>query len=316
MAGRTGVDRTAPIATVPLVRRFRGQLQLQLMTLPGLLFLAIFAYLPMISLIIAFQDFKILQGYFGSQFVGLKHFTWALTDPEFYPAFRNTVLLSLYGLVIGFPVPIMLALLINEIPGTGFKRVVQTTSYLPHFISYVVTAALFLLLLDRRGVVNDVLLAVGLIDEPVLLWTKAEYWRLLATLVNVWKGMGWGAIIYLAAIAGIDEQLYEAAIIDGAGRLRRIWRITLPNMTGIISVLLILNMGGLVRAGLDTSYLLGNLFTRETSYVVEYYTLEMGLELGRYSFATAIGLMQSLLALILVVITNWLSGRISGRSLF
>ena len=316
MADRTGIDRTAPIATVPLVRRFRGQLQLQLMTLPGLLFLAIFAYLPMISLIIAFQDFKILQGYFGSQFVGLKHFTWALTDPEFYPAFRNTVLLSLYGLVIGFPVPIMLALLINEIPGTGFKRVVQTTSYLPHFISYVVTAALFLLLLDRRGIVNDVLLAVGLIDEPVLLWTKAEYWRLLATLVNVWKGMGWSAIIYLAAIAGIDEQLYEAAIIDGAGRLRRIWRITLPNMTGIISVLLILNMGGLVRAGLDTSYLLGNLFTRETSYVVEYYTLEMGLELGRYSFATAIGLMQSLLALILVVITNWLSGRISGRSLF
>ena len=316
MAGRAGVDRTAPVATVPLARRFRGQLQLQLMTLPGLLFLAIFAYLPMISLIIAFQDFKILQGYFASPFVGLKHFTWALIDPEFYPAFRNTVLLSLYGLVIGFPAPIMLALLINEIPRTGFRRVVQTTSYLPHFISYVVTAYLFILLLDRRGIVNDVLLAVGLIDEPVLFWTKAEYWRPLATLVNVWKGMGWSAIIYLAAIASIDEQLYEAAIIDGAGRLRRIWRITLPNITGIIAVLLILNMGGLVRAGLDTSYLLGNLFTRETSYVLEYYTLEMGLELGRYSFATAIGLMQSLLALILVVITNWLSGRISGRSLF
>ena len=316
MADRTGIDRAAPVATVPLARRFRGQLQLQLMTLPGLLFLAIFAYLPMISLIIAFQDFKILMGYFASPFVGLKHFTWALSDPEFYPAFRNTVLLSLYGLVLGFPAPIMLALLINEIPRTGYRRLVQTTSYLPHFISYVVTAALFILLLDRRGIVNDVLLAVGVIDEPVLWWTKSEYWRLLATLVNVWKSMGWSAIIYLAAIAGIDEQLYEAAIIDGAGRLRRIWRITLPNMTGIISVLLILNMGGLVRAGLDTSYLLGNLFTRETSYVLEYYTLEMGLELGRYSFATAIGLMQSLLAMTLVVITNWLSGRISGRSLF
>ena len=316
MVGRAGIDRTAPIATVSLVRRFRGQLQLQLMTLPGLLFLAIFAYLPMVSLIIAFQDFKILQGYFASPFVGLKHFIWALSDPEFYPAFRNTVLLSLYGLVIGFPAPIVLALLINEIPRTGFRRVVQTTSYLPHFISYVVTAALFILLLDRRGIVNDVLLAVGLIDEPVLFWTKAEYWRLLATLVNVWKSMGWTAIIYLGFIAGIDEQLYEAAIIDGAGRWRRAWRITLPNMTGIISVLLILSMGGLVRAGLDTSYLLGNLFTRETSYVLEYYILEMGLELGRYSFATAVGLMQSLLAMILVVITNWLSGRITGRSLF
>ena len=316
MADRTAIDRAAPIVRVPLIRRFRGQLQLQLMTLPGVLFLLIFAYLPMISLIIAFQDFKILMGYFASPFVGLKHFTWALTDPEFYPAFRNTVLLSLYGLVIGFPVPILLALLINEIPRTGFKRVVQTTSYLPHFISYVVTAYLFILLLDRRGIVNDVLVAVGLVDEPVLFWTKPEYWRLLATMVNVWKGMGWSAILYLAAIAGIDEQLYEAAIIDGAGRLRRAWRITLPNMTGIISVLLILSMGGLVRAGLDTSYLLGNLFTRETSYVLEYYVLEMGLELGRYSFATSVGLMQSLLAMILVVITNWLSGRISGRSLF
>ena len=211
MADRTAIDRAAPIVRVPLTRRFRGQIQLQLMTLPGVLFLIIFAYLPMISLIIAFQDFKILMGYFASPFVGLKHFTWALTDPEFYPAFRNTVLLSLYGLVIGFPVPIMLALLINEIPRTGFKRVVQTTSYLPHFISYVVTAYLFILLLDRRGIVNDVLVAVGLVDEPVLFWTKPEYWRLLATMVNVWKGMGWSAILYLAAIAGIDEQIGRAS---------------------------------------------------------------------------------------------------------
>ncbi len=316
MAGRAETGRLAAAAAVPLLRRLRGQAQLQLMTLPGLLFLVVFAYLPMVSLVIAFQDFKILQGYFGSRFVGLKYFAQAFTDPAFLPAFRNTVLLSLYGLVIGFPAPIALALIINEIPGAGYRRLVQTTSYLPHFISYVVTAALFIQLLDRRGIVNDVLVAAGVIDEPVLWWSKSEYWRLLATSVNVWKSVGFSAIIYLAAIAGIDEQLYEAAIIDGAGRLRRMFRITLPNMTGIVAVLLILNMGGLVRASLDTSYLLGNLFTRETSYVLEYYVLEMGLELGRYSFATAVGLMQSVLALLLVIFTNWLSGRLSGRSLF
>ena len=172
------------------------------------------------------------------------------------------------------------------------------------------------MILDRRGFVNDILAALGLIDSRIAFWTEPQYWRLLATGVNVWKGMGWSAIIYLDAIAGIDEEMYEAAVIDGAGRLRRIWNITLPNITGIISVLLILNMGGLVRAGLDTSYLLGNLFTRQVSYVLEYYTLEMGLELGRYSFATAIGFMQSVLALILVVIANYASGKISGRRLF
>ena len=284
--------------------RFKSQIQLQLMTLPGVIFLLIFAYLPMISLIIAFQDFKITIGYLNSPFVGLKYFREVLSDPAFYPAFRNTVLLSLYGTVLGFPAPIILALIINEIPGRKYKRFVQTSSYLPHFISYVVTAQLWIMMLGRKGLVNDIFVAIGLLDQPVLFWTEPQYWRLLATGVNIWKGMGWSAIIYLAAIAGIDAELYEAAVIDGAGRLRRIWSITLPNMAGIISVLLILNMGGLVRAGLDTSYLLGNLFTRATSYVLEYYTLEMGLQLGRYSFATAIGLMQSLMAFVLVVLAN------------
>ena len=310
-----GTPQSAP-APQPLWRRFASQGQLQAMTLSGVVYLLVFAYIPLVSLVIAFQDYSILLGYFRSPFVGLKYFRQVFSDPAFYPAFRNTVMLSLYGTVLGFPVPIILALIINEIPGVRFKRIVQTSSYFPHFISYVVTAAIWIMLLGRHGMVNDLLVRFGVLERPVLFWTEARLWRLLATGVNIWKGMGWSAIIYLAAISGIDGELYEAASIDGAGRLRRIWSITLPNMTGIISVLLILNMGGLVRAGLDTSYLLGNLFTRQTSYVLEYYTLQMGLELGRYSFATAIGLFQSLLSVVLVLGANWASGKISGRRLF
>lgn len=306
-------DRTAVATKDSVGKRFRRQIELQAMTLPGVVFLLIFAYVPMISLVIAFQDYKITLGYFGSPFVGLKYFREVFSDPQFYPAFKNTVMLSLYGMVLGFPAPIILALTINEIPGTRFKRIVQTGSYLPHFISYVVTAQLWIMFLGRKGFVNDLLVGLGVLESPVLFWTEAQYWRLLATGVNIWKGMGWGAIIYLASIAGINSEMYEAAVIDGAGRLRRIWSITLPNMTGLISVLLILNMGGLVRAGLDTSYLLGNFFTRRTSYVLEYYTLEIGLELGRYSFATAIGLIQSVLSVTLVLLANWVSGKIGGR---
>lgn len=298
------------------VRRFRSQIHLQAMTLPGIVFLLIFAYIPMIGLIIAFQDYKITLGYLHSPFAGLKYFREMVGDPAFWPAFRNTVLLSLYGIMLGFPAPIVLALVLNEIPHLRFKRFVQTTSYLPHFISYVVVAAMWIMLLQSKGLVNQFLLLTGLVKAPVDFLTNPGIWRALATGINIWKGVGWGAIIYLAAITSIDPELYEAAVIDGAGRLRRIASITVPNMAGIISVLLILNMGGLVRASLDTSYLLGNYFTRSTSYVLEYYTLEMGLELGRYPFATAIGITQSTLALVLVLGANWVSGRISGRRIF
>jgi putative aldouronate transport system permease protein len=298
------------------VHRFKSQIHLQMMTLPGIAFLLIFSYIPMLGLVVAFQDYKITLGYLHSPFAGLKYFREMVGDPAFWPAFRNTVLLSLYGIVFGFPAPIILALILNEIPHLRFKRFVQTASYLPYFISYVVVAAMWIMLLSSRGLVNQMLLAFGIVKAPVDFLTNPGIWRGLATGVNIWKGVGWSAIIYLAAITSIDAELYEAAVIDGAGRLRRIVSITLPNMVGIISVLLILRMGSLVRASLDTSYLLGNYFTRSTSYVLEYYTLEMGLELGRYSFATAIGISQSILALILVLGANWASGRISGRRIF
>ena len=286
------------------------------MAIPGILFLVIFMYIPMIGISIAFLDYKITLGYFRSPFAGLKYFIQAFEDPVFFRAFRNTFVLSLYGIVLGFPAPILLALVLNEIPAVKYRRTIQTCSYLPNFISYVVIASMWIMLLDKQGLVNRFLGRLGLIDSPIEFWMTSSYWRPLATGGNIWKGVGWGAIIYLAAIASIDEEMYEAAYIDGAGRLRRIWSITLPNLANIVSVLLILNMGQLVRTGLDTSYLLGNLFTREVSYVIEFYTLEMGLELGRYSFATAIGVMQSVLALTLVLIANWASGKITGKRIF
>lgn len=298
------------------LERFKKQGHLQAMVIPGILFLLVFMYIPMIGISIAFLDYKITLGYFKSPFAGLKYFQQVFTDPLFYRAFKNTFLLSLYGILLGFPAPILLALVLNEIPSVKYKRTIQTCSYLPNFISYVVVASMWILFLSKKGLVNQFLGSLRLIDTPIEFWMTADYWRLLATGVNVWKGVGWGAIVYLAAIAGISEELYEAAVIDGAGRLRRIWSITIPNLSNIVSVLLILSMGGLVRSSLDTSYLLGNLFTRDVSYVVEYYTLEMGLELGRYSFSTAVGVIQSVLALTLVLLANWTSGKLTGKRIF
>lgn len=286
------------------------------MTLPGVLFVLIFSYIPMIGVIVAFQDYSVSKGFFGSPWVGFKHYAAMFSDPTFWRAAKNTVFLSAYGIILGFPAPLILALILNEIPFLRYKKLVQTASYLPYFVSFVLVAQLWIEFLEPKGVVNQVLLSIGLIEQPVEFWMEPRLFRIMATAVNIWKGAGWGAILYLAALAGLNEEMYEAAVIDGARRLRRLWSITLPSMLNIITVLFILGIAGLVRGSIDTSVLLGNIFNREVSYVVEYYTVEMGIQLGRYSFATAIGLFQSALAMTLVLGTNWLSGRLGGRRIF
>lgn len=298
-----------------LVKKFRNQIQLQLMTLPGILFLAIFSYIPMAGILIAFKDYNIGSGFFGSSWAGLKYFRDMFSDPMFMQSAGNTLILSLYNIVIGFPIPIILALILNEIPGRNLKKIIQTSAYLPYFISFVIVASMWITFLDPKGFVNDFLMMTGIIHEPIEFWTEPKYYRMLSTLVNVWKSAGYNAIIYLAAIAGINQEMYEAAYVDGAGRMRRIFNITLPNMSGVISIMFILGIGGLVRGSLDTSVLLGSPFNSSVSYVVEYYTLDMGLNLGRYSFATAVSLFQSVLSLILVFGTNWLTGKINGNKI-
>ncbi|MDI6617810.1 MAG: ABC transporter permease subunit [Clostridiales bacterium] len=294
----------------------KRQMPLQAMVLPGIIVLLIFSYLPMFGIIIAFKDFTIAKGFLGSPWVGLKHFISFFTDSTFIMAMKNTVILSLLRLLICFPAPIIFALILNEIPYLRYKKVVQTSSYFPHFIAYVVVAALWSNLLDPRGLVNNFLIGTGLISKPIEFWTDSGKFRILAIIVDIWKEIGWGAIIYIAAIAGINPELYESAKIDGASRIKQIIYITLPSIASTIAIMFILSIGGLFRGNLDQSYLFGNAFNKQTSYIIEYYVLDMGFKTMRYSFATAVNLFQSLISLILLVFANWLSGRISGNRIF
>lgn len=296
--------------------KFRQQLPYQLMVWPGMIFLIIFAYIPIAGLVIAFQDYSLSTSYFNNPWVGLKHFQAFMRDKTFWMAFRNTIELSLLRMFIVFPMPIILALALNEIPSLKFKKTVQTCSYFPHFMAYVVVAALWQDVLSNNGLINNFLMQVGAIQTPISFWTDAAKFKGLATMVELWKGTGWSAIIYFAAISGINSELYEAAKIDGAGRFAQIRYITIPEITGTIIIMFILSIGGLVSGNLSISQLLGNSFTKSQSYIIEYYTLEMGLGTMRFSFATAVGMFQSVISVILVLIANFFSKKYEEVGLF
>lgn len=297
-------------------REFLKQVPLQTMVWMGIIQAIIFCYIPMFGIMISFQDYTLAGGFLGSEWVGLKHFVEFFKDTTFQMAFKNTIIMSLLKLVLCFPIPILLAVILNEVRSSKLKKITQTVSYFPHFLAYVVIAALWINLLDTRGLVNTLLLNIGVIEQPIEFWTNPGKYRLLAIFVENWKEMGWGAIIYMAAIAGISPEYYEAAKIDGASRMQQIKYITLPYISGTIAVMLILSIGNLFKGNLDQSMLLGNAFNRETSYIIEHYALDMGFNTMRYSFATAVNLFQSVLSLVLVLGANWASGKISGKKMF
>ena len=300
----------------PLWSRIKKQLPYQLMVWPGMIFLFIFSYIPIAGLVIAFQDYSLSTSYFNNPWVGFKHFEAFLKDSTFWMAFRNTIQLSLLRMFIVFPMPIVLALALNEIPSLKLKKTVQTCSYFPHFMAYVVVAALWQDVLSNGGLVNNLLKQLGLIESSISFWTDPAKFKTLATLVELWKGTGWSAIIYFAAISGINSELYEAAKIDGAGRFAQMRYITVPEIAGTIIIMFILSIGGLVSGNLSISQLLGNAFTKSESYIIEYYTLEMGLGTMRFSFATAVGMFQSVISLFLVLLSNFLSKKVDGVGLF
>ena len=292
-----------------------GQATLQVMALLGVASLLLFSYLPMFGISIAFQNYTLSGGFFGSEFVGLKHFKEFLTDPTFIMATKNTLIFSLLRLVIVFPAPIIMALIINELPFRGFKGAVQTISYFPYFIAYVVVAGLWLNIFDPRGLVNNLLVSTGLIEQGIDFWNSTSYYRPLIVGVDLWRGIGWGTIIYTAAISGVNPELYEAADVDGVGKLSQIWNITIPSILGTIIVMLILQIGSVVRGNLDQSVLFGNVFNRSVSYIIEHYVLDLGFGTRRFSFATAVSLVQGVISLFLVIGCNMLSKRVSGRSI-
>ncbi|NLO82098.1 MAG: sugar ABC transporter permease [Clostridiales bacterium] len=305
--------------------RLKLQIYRQVFVWMGMLFLFIFSYIPMVGIIIAFKDYKLatgFTGFFTSQWVGFKYFIEFFNELNCWQIVRNTVVISLLKLVFTFPVPIILAITLNEVRRARLKRVVQTVSYLPHFISWVVVSGiLFSFLNSQNGLLNQVLLLLGITEEPLSFLSEPKYFWPMLVISDIWKGMGWWAIIFLAAITGVDLQLYEAAIVDGAGRLQRIWYITLPSIKGTIMIVLILSLGNLLGGGLggsnfDQCYLLGNPVNYEVSEIIQTYVLKMGLAQGRYSFAAAIGLLQSVISLILIYSSNYTANKISGVGLF
>ncbi|SFM45891.1 putative aldouronate transport system permease protein [Paenibacillus sp. 1_12] len=273
----------------------------------------------------AFKKYSIVtgvQGIFTSPWVGLQYFKEFVTDYRFGQIVRNTLVLSFLKVLFTFPIPIIFAIMLNELRNIAFKRFVQTVSYLPHFISWVVVVGLaFSFFSSDSGMVNKVLISLGIIEAPLTILTDARSFWGLAVGSAIWKEMGWWAIIFLAAVAGINPSLYEAAQIDGAGRLARIRYITLPGIKGTVVVVLILTVGnilggGLVGSNFEQAFLLGNDVNNSTSEIVQTYAFKVGLADGRYSYAAAIDLIQSIISVILIFLSNYTAKRVTGSSLF
>ncbi len=299
----------------------RDQFQLQSMVFPALVILFVFSYLPMWGVLIAFQDFSIFDGFWQSEWVGFKHFAAFFTARDFGQIMRNTLVISFLKLFLGFPAPIILALILTEMRRQSLKRIAQTITYLPHFLSWVIVSGFVLTLLSvRDGSVNLLLTGIGVIDEPVAWLSQPRYfWGILVT-ANIWKDVGFGSIIYLAAIAGINPELYEAASVDGAGRLQKIFIITLPSIAPQIIVLLILRISNILNAGFQDILLLTNngqnAILREVSDVIDTYVFRVGLTNRRFSYATAAGLSKSIVNIAMLWGANALSRRISETSLW
>ncbi len=293
----------------PTLKRIVRDKYLYLMLLPAVAVMLIFKYLPMGGLLMAFEDYSPFKGIFGSKWVGFANFVKIFTQPKFTTAIRNTLVVSLLDLVIGFPAPILLALLINELENKVFKRIVQTVSYLPHFLSWISVVGIVSILFGRDGIVNDIRIALGA-QERIVFLAKQEWfiWFLLGTMV--WKETGWGTVIHLANLSSISPDLYEAANIDGANRLQQIRYITIPHMMPTVIVLLIFKMGTLFSSNFELIYGMQNPYI--DFEVISTIVFQTGIKTGNYSVATAIGLMEGLVALILVLGSNWISKKVTG----
>lgn len=278
--------------------------QLYLLLAVPLAMVIIFKYLPMMGLSMAFMDFKIMKGFDGSEWVGLDVFKKVFADPDFLRALKNTLMLNLLDLLMGFWVSIALAILLNEIRCKWYKKITQTVLYLPHFLSWVIVAGLALQMFSpESGLVNVAIQKMGGNAIPFL--NEKTHWVFTYVILGIWQGMGWGTIIYLAAITGIDAELYEAATVDGAGRWRKIWNITLPCIKGTIVVMLIMSMGRIMGGSFDRVYTLSNTMVMDNARTIAVYVYEIGLSKGvEFSPATAIGLFQSVVGVVLVLVSD------------
>lgn len=297
-------------------KELKRQWQLQVMIWPSILLMVIFSFVPMLGLIIAFQDYYPLTGFLKSEFVGLTNFKAFLNDKEFYAVLVNTLGISSLKLLVGFPLEILLAILINELRKGFFKKFTQTVSYLPHFLSWVILGGMIITWLGSNGLLNNVLMAMHIIKSPISFLGDANYYWVVSTLSDTWKEVGWGTILYLAAMSGIDPGLYEAAKIDGATRTQRIKYITFPGIKHIVILMFVLRIGALLGANLDQTLVLQNASNLSKSQIIDSYVYYLGLTKGDFSFATAVGIFSSVVSVTLLLIANFFTKKSSDTSIF
>jgi putative aldouronate transport system permease protein len=276
------------------------------MLIPPLIWYAIFHYGPLYGVQLAFKDFSPIRGIWGSAWVGLEHFKFLFfQSPDFMRIFRNTLLISLYNMIFGFPAPIILALLLNEVRSAAFKRISQSISYIPHFFSWVVLAGIITVMLSpSEGPVNYLLKFIGL--EPIYFLADSSYFRSTLVATGIWKEIGWGTIIYLAALSGVDPALYEAAKIDGASRWKQIWYITIPTILPVVTIMFILSLGGILNAGFDQIFNLYNPAVYDVADVIDTYVYRAGILGAQFGLTTAVGLFKNVIGIILVLSTNYI----------
>jgi putative aldouronate transport system permease protein len=297
-----------------LFRQCRKKWQLLLLLLPGLLYYIIFRYVPMYGIVVAFKDFKPLLGITGSPFVWFAHFERLVNSPDFWQVFRNTLIISVYKIVLFFPVPILLSIMLNEIRHTGGKRLAQTALYLPHFLSWVIFTGVVNSLLSSGGLINYLIELFG--GQSHVFLAESKYFRSIIVFTSIWKEAGWNTVIYLAAIAGINPELYEAALMDGAGLFHRIWHITLPCIMSTIIITFIMRLGSVMDAGFEQVLLMYNVSVYDVGDILSTFVYRMGITKGQIGFSTAADLFKGVINLALVWGSNWIIRRIGEEGLW
>ncbi len=294
-------------------KSFKKNLPLYVMLCLPILYFVVFKYLPLIGVSVAFKDYNVFQGIWDSPWVGLKHFKEVFESHEFYEALKNTIVLNLGELLISFPIPIALAVLLNEMSNAKLKKTTQTIMYLPHFLSMVIIAGIVYQVFGANGIVNNVLSSFGI--EAINFMGNSQKWRAIYWGSSVWMGAGYGMIVYLAALAGVNVELYDAAYADGANRWKRIWHVTLPQLKPTIIIMTIMNVGKILSISFERPFLLGNVLVDDVSNVISTYVYSIGLQAGRYDFATAVGLFQSVVALCMVLGANWFAKKMGEEGI-
>jgi len=296
--------------------KVKKQAMFQAMALPGVIFMIVFTIIPIYGLLIAFQDFNIFRGVWDSNWVGLYHFRAFFSSPDFGMVMRNTIGMNVIRILTGFPLTIIVAIMINELTNMRFKKTLQTVSYLPFFISWVVLGGMLISWLAETGLINNLLMDLGIINERIpFLSNPSNYWA-IAILSDIWRTLGWNTILYLAAMTAIDPTLYEASRIDGATKIQQIRHITIPGIRNIIALTLVLTVSGLLGSNLDQTLILQNPTNFTSSEVLGSYIFRQGLGMGNFSFATAIGIVVSIISFALVIGTNALSKKIGDADIF